>query len=94
MPDFAPWVQSLPPLHNPNHITPVVLPLHLQLAKTFPVVVTSVMRPGVPSELIARIYLDVGLNLAVVANETAAAAAADAGAQLVPSCIPQDVLCD
>ncbi|MEW5299114.1 MAG: hypothetical protein WDW36_002160 [Sanguina aurantia] len=90
LPDFAPWVQSLPPLHNPNHTTPVVLPLHLQLTKTFPVVVTSVMRPGVPSELIARIYLDVGLNLAVVANETAAAHAG----RLVPSCIPLDVLCD
>lgn len=92
MPDFAPWVQSLPALYNPHHITPVVLPLHLQLLKTFPVVLTSVMKPGVPSELVARIYLDVGLNLAVVANETVAAAAA--AGKLVESCIPQDVLYD
>ncbi len=80
--DLAEWVEGLPAVRNPHGLRPVQLPLHLQLFSEVPVLLTSKMVAGQPSELYGRLYLREAEE-AVAAGQAraAAAAAAAAGAQ-------------
>lgn len=78
--DLAEWGEGLPAVRNPHGLRPVQLPLHLQLFSEVPVLLTSKMVAGQPSELYGRLYLREAEE-AVAAGQARAAVVAAARAQ-------------